>query len=55
MLYPIIPETSLKVLKSFGVEEKDLKFETIIDHNYIKKGSKIKKIGILFKKIEKND
>ena len=55
LLYPIIPETSLKVLKSFGVEEKDLKFETIIDHNYIKKGSKIKKIGILFKKIEKND
>ena len=55
LLYPIIPATSLKVLKSFGIEEKDLKFETIIDHNYIKKGSKIKKIGILFKKIEKND
>ncbi len=53
LLYPIIPETSLKVLKAFGITEKDLEFQTIIDHNYIKKGSKIKKIGILFKKIEK--
>ena len=55
LLYPIIPETSLKVLKIFGIEEIDLKYQSIIDHNYIKKGSKIKKIGILFKKIEKND
>ncbi len=55
LLYPIIPETSLKVLETFGIEEKDLKFENIINHNYIKKGSKIKKIGILFKKIEKKN
>ena len=53
LLYPIIPETSLKVLKIFGTEEKDLKFQSIIEHNYIRKGFKIKKIGILFKKIEK--
>jgi len=55
LLYPIIPTTSLKVMKIFGVDEKDLKYQTINDHTYIKKGTKIKKIDILFRKIEKND
>ena len=33
---------------------RDIKLETIINNEYIKKNTKIKKIDILFKKIEKN-
>ena len=53
LLYPIIPETSLKVMGLFNYTEKDISFEILKDDNYIKKGSDINKIGILFKKIEK--
>ena len=55
LLYPIIPSTSLKVLEIFGYKENDIKFETIKDNEFIKKGYKLNKIGILFKKINKND
>ena len=55
LLYPIIPETSLKVMTIFNYSEKDIKFDTILDNNFIKKGINLNKIGILFKKIEKND
>ena len=37
----------------FNYTEKDISFEILKDDNYIKKGSDINKIGILFKKIEK--
>ena len=53
LLYPIIPETTLKVMGIFNYTEKDISFEILKDDNYIKKGSDINKIGILFKKIEK--
>ena len=53
LLYPIIPETTLKVMNIFNYTEKDISFEILKDDNYIKKGSDINKIGILFKKIEK--
>ena len=52
LLYPIIPDTSLKVMSIFNTS--DIKLETIINNEYIKKNTKIKKINILFKKIEKN-
>ena len=55
MLYPIIPKTSLNALKIFDISEKEIDFSTIINHNYLNEGNKIKKIGILFKKIEKNN
>ena len=55
MLYPIIPESSLKVLDVLGLNEKDLKFESIKNHEILKIKNKIKKINILFKKIENND
>ncbi len=55
MLYPIIPNTSLKVLKIFNIEEKDIDFNSIKSHNILKKNTNINKISILFKKIEKND
>ncbi len=54
MLYPIIPSSSLKVLKIFGIEEKDINFNTIKNHNALISNSKINKIDILFKKIDSN-
>ena len=55
LLNPIIPDTSLKVLEVFNLKQKDINFESIINHEYLKSNSEIKKIDILFKKIEKND
>ena len=55
LLYPIIPSTSLKVLKSFNIKEKNVSFKDIQKNEILKKNTKIDKISILFKKIEKND
>jgi len=55
MLYPIIPESSLKVLKIFGIDEDKIDFNSITNNDYLKPNTKIKKINILFKKIENND
>ncbi len=55
LLYPIIPETSLKALKIFNLTEKDIKLDTISNNEFIIKGNMINKIDILIKKIEKKD
>ncbi len=55
LLYPIIPESSLKALKIFDIEEKDIKLDTVSNNEYLTKGNNINKIDILFKKIEKNN
>ena len=55
MLYPIIPESSLLALKIFEIEEKDIKLDTLSNNDYLTKGNDIKKIDILFRKIEKNN
>ena len=55
LLYPIIPESSLKVLKAFDITENKINFNSITNNEYLKPKLKIKKIGILFKKIENND
>jgi methionyl-tRNA synthetase len=55
LLFPIIPESSLKALKIFGITEKNVKLKTISNNEYLPKGSNINKIDILFKKIEKNN
>ena len=55
MLYPIIPESIEKSLKIFNIDIKDLKFESITNHNFLKEGSVIKKIPILFKKIDRKN
>ena len=55
LLYPIIPESSLKALKIFDINENQIKLNTIENNNYLVKGKYINKIDILFKKIEKND
>ena len=53
LLFPIIPNSSLKALKIFNFNEKDISLESINNHNYLKSGAEINKIDILFKKIEK--
>jgi methionyl-tRNA synthetase len=53
LLYPITPSSSLKALKIFNLSEKDIVFSSIQKHDFLKSGSNIKKIDILFKKIEK--
>ena len=55
LLYPIIPESSLKVLKTFEITENKINFNSITNNEYLKPKLKINKIGILFKKIENND
>ena len=55
LLYPIIPDSSIKVLKIFGIIESKIDLNSIVNHEYLKTKSKISKINILFKKIENND
>ena len=55
MLFPIIPHSSIKVLKIFNLSEKDIIFSSIEKHDYLKPGDKINKIDILFKRIEKEN
>jgi methionyl-tRNA synthetase len=55
LLYPIIPESSLKALKIFDLKEKDIDISSIQQNEFLTKGNKINKIDILFKKIEKRD
>tara|TARA_B100001057_G_scaffold176163_1_gene176838 strand:- start:7821 stop:9362 length:1542 start_codon:yes stop_codon:yes gene_type:complete len=55
MLYPIIPESVLKALNIFDIKEKDIKFSTLENHDYLEVNVSLKKIDILFKKVEKKD
>ncbi len=55
LLYPIIPDSSLKALNIFGIKESQIKFSTISENEYLKQGQKINMIDILFKKIEKKN
>ncbi len=54
MLYPIIPQSSLKALKIFNINENQIDLSSISKHDYLKPSSKINSIDILFKKIEKD-
>ena len=53
LLYPIIPDSCIKSLKIFNIHEKEIVFDTINNHNFLKSNNKINKIDILFKKIIK--
>ena len=55
MLYPIIPQSSLKALKIFSIKEENIEYSSIKNHNFLKGGNKIHKIDILFNKIELNN
>ncbi len=53
LLYPVMPETSLKVLNIFDETENSIDFTSIDNNEILKKDLKINKLDILFKKIEK--
>ena len=55
MLNPIIPESSNKVLKALNLNADKINFEEIKTHEFLPQGTKINKLDILFKKIDKND
>ena len=55
LLYPIIPETSLRALKIFDLTEKDINLSSLEDNEFLIKGNKVNIINILFKKIEKKN
>ena len=55
LLYPIIPESSLKALKIFNIKENEIKLETLTKNEFLNEGDNINKIDILFKKIDKNN
>ena len=55
LLYPVIPQSSLKALSIFAIKENEVSIETIKNNSFLKPGSVIKKIDILFNKVIVND
>ena len=55
LLYPIIPESTLKALKIFNINENEIILSTVANNDFLVKGNSINKIDILFNKIEKKD
>ena len=53
LLNPVIPDTSLKVLNIFDISKGAFSFEQVKDHNFLKEDIVLKKLEILFKKIDK--
>ncbi len=55
LLYPVMPNSTLKVLEIFSIKEDSLKIDSIKNNNYLKPNLQINKINILFNKIINND
>ena len=55
LLFPVIPNSSLKALSIFNITEKNLFIDSIKNNKFLKPNLKINKINILFDKIKNND
>ena len=55
LLYPVIPQNSLKALSIFNIKEENLIIDSIKNHEFLKPNLELKKIGILFNKINNDD
>ncbi len=55
LLFPVIPNSSLKALSIFNITEKNLFIDSIKNNKFLKPNLKINKINILFDKIKTND
>ncbi len=55
LLYPVIPNSSLKALNIFNITEEQINIESIKNNKFLESGTNIKKIDILFKKVLSND
>tara|TARA_B100000686_G_scaffold318012_1_gene367283 strand:- start:120 stop:1646 length:1527 start_codon:yes stop_codon:yes gene_type:complete len=53
LLYPVISQTSVKVLNAFNIKEKEIDFSSLQNNEILKEKTKINKLDILFKKITK--
>ena len=53
LLYPVMPQTSAKVLNIFNINESEIDFSSLKNNENLKENIKINKLDILFKKIEK--
>ena len=55
LLYPVIPNSSLKALHIFNLDEKNINVDSIKDNEFLKPNLSINKIKILFNKINNDD
>jgi methionyl-tRNA synthetase len=55
LLYPIIPNSAIKVLKTININESDIKISNIINQNIINHDIELKNLEILFTKIENDN
>ena len=55
LLYPIIPDSTQKVLDCLGVPKNEFNLDCLLNLKYLKMNLSIKKPGILFKKIENDN
>ena len=55
LLYPVMPESTIKALETLGVEEKARNLNSIENLKFLKSGSVVKKSDILFKKVENDN
>ena len=53
LLYPVMPQTSLKILNIFNIKESEIDFSSLKNNEMLKENLTINKLDILFKKIEK--
>jgi len=55
LLYPIIPNSTIKVLKTININERDIKISNITDQNILNYNIELKNLEILFTKIENDN
>jgi methionyl-tRNA synthetase len=55
LLYPIIPNSTIKVLKTININEKDIKISNIVNQNILNYDIELKNLEILFTKIENDN
>ena len=55
LLNPIIPIATEKVLSTLSIEKANINLESLKNTKFLKPGIKLKKVDILFKKIENDN
>ena len=55
LLNPVIPISTDKVLNSIGIDQNNRTLEVAKNHKFLKPGSQVKELNILFKKIENDN
>tara|TARA_Y100000590_G_scaffold263185_1_gene295329 strand:- start:3448 stop:4968 length:1521 start_codon:yes stop_codon:yes gene_type:complete len=51
LLYPVMPQTAVKVLNTFNIKESQIDISTLKNNDFLKEKNKLNKLDILFKKI----